>query len=95
MKLCASVVSRAALVLLAVVTASVGSSEDTSEGNPWIPVDRPNSKKLSNVDDNAVSGITVEYVLKKSCFRRSGGRRNPPRKLKQNIFFVEKIEFFF
>ena len=62
MKACASVVSEAALASLAVVTASVGSSEDAAKGNPWIPVGRPNSGNLSNMDDTADSGITQVEV---------------------------------
>ena len=91
MKLCASVVSRAALVLLAVVTASVGSSEDTSEGNPWIPVDRPNSKKLSNVDDNAVSGIK-QVVVNGNYYQRldkddtPGINKQPPLLLGRHVY---------
>jgi len=59
----ASVVSGAALTLMAVVAASVVSTEDTAARNNWTLVGRPNSGKLRNMDDTAVSGIKQEVVV--------------------------------
>merc|ERR1711966_350569 len=58
MQSCASVVSGTALASLAVVTASVVSSELSAKANPWIPAGRPINENLSNVDDTVDSGIT-------------------------------------
>merc|ERR1711966_229216 len=53
----ALVVSGAALASVAVVAASVVSSEDTTVGNPWTLVGGSNGGKLSNTDDTGVSKI--------------------------------------
>merc|ERR1711865_803549 len=59
----ASVVSGAALTSMAVVAVSVVSTEDTAARNNWTLVGRPNSGKLRNMDDTAVSGIKQEVVV--------------------------------
>merc|ERR1711906_232 len=60
----ASVVSGAALALVAVAAASEVSAEDTAaKGNPWTLVGGSNRGKLSNTDDTVVSGIKPVVVV--------------------------------
>ena len=59
----ASVVSGAALASMAVDAASVVSTEDTAARNNWTLVGRPNSGKLSNMDDTDAVSIIKQGVV--------------------------------
>ena len=58
----ASVVSGAALASMAVVAASVVSTEDTAARNNWTLVGGSNSGKLSDTEDTVISGINRVVV---------------------------------